>query len=214
MIDGFEESEGEPQPQCVSLSKENFRGRRRLHPRIAAVTATMLKAASSCQSIGANISASDMEATGFHVVARRLSRKLARMAENLFTHTHRVTYAECTIGNHIYYARYLDLLEAARGALFHHLGLTFLRLHEQGVIFPVVEVNLRYRAAARYDDELRIEVWLTEMERVRLAFGYRVRCEERLIVEGSTRHACTCVNGKLQRIPEELAARLQPYARG
>jgi len=30
----------------------------------------------------------------------------------MFVHTHRVTYAECTVGNHIYHARYLDLLEA------------------------------------------------------------------------------------------------------
>jgi hypothetical protein len=36
------------------------------------------------------------------------------MGDQTFRHTHRVTYAECTVGNHIYYARYLDLLEAAK----------------------------------------------------------------------------------------------------
>ena len=30
-----------------------------------------------------------------------------------FRYVHRVTYAECTVGNHIYHSRYLDLLEAA-----------------------------------------------------------------------------------------------------
>ena len=133
------------------------------------------------------------------------------MAATLFTHTHRVTYADCTIGNHIYYARYLNLLEAARGEFFRHLGFTFRHLHETDTIFPVVDAHLRYRAAARYDDLLHIEVWLPELERVRLVFGYRITCEDRLIFEGSTVHACTSVHEKLKRIPDELAAKLQPY---
>ena len=32
-----------------------------------------------------------------------------------FRHPHRVSYAECTVGNHVYHSRYLDWLEAARG---------------------------------------------------------------------------------------------------
>ncbi len=33
-----------------------------------------------------------------------------RMAENVFRWVYRVCYADCTVGNHIYYSRYLDLL--------------------------------------------------------------------------------------------------------
>ena len=39
----------------------------------------------------------------------------------MYIYTHRVTYAECTVGNHIYHSRYLDLLEAARGEDFQGL---------------------------------------------------------------------------------------------
>ena len=35
---------------------------------------------------------------------------------DVFLHRHRVTYAECTVGNHVYYSRYLDLLESARAS--------------------------------------------------------------------------------------------------
>lgn len=134
------------------------------------------------------------------------------MSHQKFTHAHRVTYAECTIGNHIYYARYLDLLEAARGEFFRALGKTFQQWHEQDLVFPVIEAHLRYRGAARYDDVLRIEVWLTELSRVRLNFAYRVLNEAgKLLVEGQTLHACTSASDKLQRVPEELAALLQPF---
>jgi len=125
---------------------------------------------------------------------------------------HRVTYAECTIGNHIYYARYLDLLEAARGEFFRHLGITFQRLQESDTVFPVIEARLRYKGAARYDDVLRIEVGLTGLERVRLNFAYRILNEEqKLLVEGNTLHACTSTTEKLKRLPDELVAKLLPY---
>ena len=39
-----------------------------------------------------------------------------------FVHRHRVTYSECTVGDHIYHSRYLDLLEAARGEFMRHAG--------------------------------------------------------------------------------------------
>src|SRR5258708_5015494 len=77
-----------------------------------------------------------------------------------FHYAHRVTYAECTIGDHVYYARYLDLLEAARGEFFRSLGATFLQWQERDTIFPVLECRLRYRSPARYDDLLSIEVWV------------------------------------------------------
>jgi acyl-CoA thioester hydrolase len=135
------------------------------------------------------------------------------MSHQTFTHTHRVTYAECTIGNHIYYSRYLELCEEARGEFFRALGTTFQHWHDHDTVFPVVEARLRYKGAARYDDVLRIELWLTEIGRVRLRFGCHILNQEgKLLVEVNTSHACTTAGEKPKRLPDELAARLQPYA--
>lgn len=134
------------------------------------------------------------------------------MSHQTFVHTHRVTYAECTIGNHVYYARYLDLLEEARGEFFRGIGITFRQLQESGVIFPVIEVNLHYKGAARYDDVLGIEVWLMELGRVRLNFAYRILNErQQVLIEASTLHACTSMEDKPMRLPEELVLNLRPY---
>lgn len=131
-----------------------------------------------------------------------------------FSHRHRVTYGDCTVGNHVYYGRYLELLEAARGEFFRHLGTTFLSLQEQDCIFPVIECRLRYKAPARYDDVLLIELWPTAAERMRLNFAYRVTTETgKLILEAETQHVCTSMAEKLKRLPESLAARLQPFVR-
>jgi acyl-CoA thioester hydrolase len=91
-----------------------------------------------------------------------------------FCHTHRVTFADCTVGNHVYYARYLHFLEAARGEFFRHLGSTLSQWQDQDVIFPVIECHLRYKTPARYDDVLAIELRPTAAKGARLNFSYRV----------------------------------------
>lgn len=133
------------------------------------------------------------------------------MAE-LFRYQHRVTYAECTVANHIYHSRYLDLLEAARGEFMRSLGRTVLELQEADYIFPVIEAHLRYKFPARYDDRLTIEVWVTLAGSVRLNFGHRILNQDgKLILEAETFHACTSVAEKPKRMPEELAGKLRPY---
>jgi len=130
----------------------------------------------------------------------------------MFRHTHRVTYAECTVGNHIYHSRYLELLEAARGEFVRSLGPTVLDWQERDVIFPIIEARLRYKLPARYDDLLAIEVWPTLVERVRLNFGHRILNRKgKLILEAETFHACTGIDEKPKRMPEELAEKLKPF---
>jgi acyl-CoA thioester hydrolase len=134
------------------------------------------------------------------------------MSGQVFRCEYRVTYAHCTAGNHVYYSRYLDILEAARGEFFRHLGWTFLYWQERDTIFPVVECRLRYKGAACYDDVLTTELWLTEVEKVRLNFACRIMNPERhILVEGVTLHVCTSLHDKPKRLPEELRAALQAY---
>ena len=136
------------------------------------------------------------------------------MSGSVFRYIHRVAYAECTLGNHVYYSRYLDLLEAARGEYFRHLGSALLYWQEQGTIFPVIECRLRYKAPARYDDTLTIELWPTTAEKVRLNFSHRILNQHgTLILEAETFHVCTGLGEKPKRLPEELRAKLHPYLR-
>jgi acyl-CoA thioester hydrolase len=132
-----------------------------------------------------------------------------------FRHPHRVSYADCTVGNHVYYSRYLDFLETARGEFIRSLGLTMLQWQERDVIIPVIEARLRYQSPARYDDLLTIEVWPTAIERVRLNFAHRIVSQDgKPVLEAETFHVCTGVSGKPKRLPEELAEKLRPWLMG
>jgi acyl-CoA thioester hydrolase len=130
----------------------------------------------------------------------------------MFRHAHRVSYAECTVGNHIYHSRYLDLLEAARGEFMRSLGQPVLELQAADYIFPVIEARLRYKAPARYDDLLAVEVWVTAVEKIRVNFGHRILNQNgKLILEAETFHVCTGLDEKPKRLPEELAEKLKPH---
>lgn len=118
------------------------------------------------------------------------------------------------MGNHVYYARYMNFLEEARGEFFRAIGHPLLRLQDEDLIFPVIECHIAYKAPARYDDVLTIEICLSRLERVRLQFEYSVRNQSNTkIVRASTTHVCTSAHEKPKRIPTELISALEPYVR-
>ncbi len=129
-----------------------------------------------------------------------------------FNFDYRVPYADCTVGDHVYYARYLDVLEKARGEFFRQLGTTFVQWQQRDAIFPVIEVRLRYKAPARYDDLLRCELWIARADGVRLNFAYRIANQAgSVILEGETFHVCTGLDEKPKRLPEALTGLLAPF---
>jgi acyl-CoA thioester hydrolase len=136
------------------------------------------------------------------------------MAGDVFRNQHRVTYSECTVGNHVYYSRYLDILEEARGEFVRSLGCTVRELQEAGTIFPVIGLQISYKAPARYDDVLTVESWIGESGGVRLTFGFRIlNSDGTLLAEGETRHVCASPDEKPKRLPKELMDKLQPFVR-
>ncbi len=132
------------------------------------------------------------------------------MAGSVFQYRHRVIYAECTLGNHVYHSRYLDMLEAARGEWLRALGCPALGWQEADIIFPVIGVEMAFKAPARYDDLLTIELWAAEAGGVRLNIGFRIlNAAGTLLVDGVTRHVCTSREEKPKRLPKELVERLK-----
>lgn len=129
-----------------------------------------------------------------------------------FRHLHRVTYAECTVGDHVYHSRYLDLLEAARGEFLRAAGQPVRDLQEAGFIFPVIEARLRYLRPARYDDRLVIEVQPRRVAGVRLEVFHRVLREDgTVLLEAETLHVCTGLDEKPRRLPPALVGALERW---
>ena len=73
-----------------------------------------------------------------------------------------------------HHANYLIWCELARTDFMRDLGVRYRELEEGGLLLPVVDVRLRYRAVARYDDLLRVRCWVREVATRRVIFGYAV----------------------------------------
>lgn len=135
------------------------------------------------------------------------------MASATFTHPHRVNYSSCTVGNHVYYSRYLDMLEEARGEFFRSLGTPLASLQTDGTEFPVRACQILYRAAAQYDDVLAISLKINHLDRLWLKFGFTIANEHNtLIAEGQTDHVCTGIGQKPKRMPQQIYETLRIFS--
>jgi len=54
----------------------------------------------------------------------------------------------------------------------------------------VAESNLKFRAPARFDDELRLELAVTRLGRTAVTTSFAVMRGEDLLIEGWLRHVC------------------------
>ena len=103
----------------------------------------------------------------------------------------RVRYAETDQMGVVYHANYLIWFEVGRVEYIRQLGLDYKSMErEEGCGIAVVDVSVRYKAPARYDDELIVQTRLIAARGVLIRFGYRiVRAEDGVVMcEGETVH--------------------------
>ena len=124
----------------------------------------------------------------------------------------RVRYAETDQMGVVYHSNYLVWFEMGRVEFMREHGLSYKEMElEDGCMIAVVEATARYRAPARYDEELVVETELQSVRGAVIRFGYRVvRSEDGvLLCEGHTVHVVVGRDMKRRRLPEKYAALLQ-----
>ena len=100
--------------------------------------------------------------------------------------------------NIVYHVNYINWFEIGRTEFFRSLGYTYSGLEAEKIWIPVIDVGCKYKSPATYDDTVTIETFVEELGKVKIRFGYRVYCGERLCVEGFTQHGIT--NDRLKPI--------------
>jgi acyl-CoA thioester hydrolase len=129
----------------------------------------------------------------------------------------RVRYAETDQMGVVYYANYLVWFEVGRVELLRALGFSYRQLEaEHGCILPVIEATCRYRASARYDDQILIETRPALLRGSVLKFAYQIfrkpnqEVKEReLLAEGQTVHVVCDSQMRKKHLPPHYAAVLR-----
>ena len=84
----------------------------------------------------------------------------------------RVRYSETDQMGVVYHTNYLVWCEVGRTDFIRSTGLTYATLEQRGVLLAVAEASIRYHAAARYDDVIRVETTLAGVRSRAVMFDY------------------------------------------
>ncbi len=120
----------------------------------------------------------------------------------------RVRYAETDQMGVVYHANYFIWFEIGRVELMRQHGLDYKRLEiEEDCYIAVVEATARYKAPARYDDELIVETTVRSVRGPVIRFTYKIlRVEDRLLLcEGETVHVVIGRDMKRRALPKYYA---------
>lgn len=121
----------------------------------------------------------------------------------------RVRYAETDQMGVVYHSNYFIWFEVGRVELLRQLGFNYRDMErEDGCFIAVVDARCRYKAPARYDDEILIRTRLKSVRESLVHFGYQAVRESdgTLLAEGETTHIVTDAQMKMTVIPEKYLA--------
>jgi acyl-CoA thioester hydrolase len=119
-----------------------------------------------------------------------------------------VRYAETDMMGIVYHGNYMPWLEIGRTELLRAHGLPYRELEAAGYRLPVLEVNVRYRRPALYDDRVTIVTTLREKPVLRIKLDYELYRGDELLATGSTLHAFIDREGRPTRPPPAFATRM------
>ena len=100
--------------------------------------------------------------------------------------TVRVRYADTDKMNVVYHGNYAPYFETGRTEAIRGMGYTYKDLEADGIIMPVVEMNVKFLRPAHYDEILTIKTFLKELPTDhRIEFHHEIYNERgKILTEG------------------------------
>jgi acyl-CoA thioester hydrolase len=92
--------------------------------------------------------------------------------------TVRVRYAETDQMGVVYHGNYAQYFEMGRVEWLRNLGVSYKWMEDNGVMLPVVSLEMNYKKPARYDDVLRVKTVLKSQTSVKIEFDYEIYNEK------------------------------------
>jgi len=99
----------------------------------------------------------------------------------------RVRYGETDQMGVVYHGNYPQYLEMGRVEWLRVLGISYKEMEENGIILPVISLNIKFLKSAVYDDLIRVRTILKKKPVVRIEFDYQIFNEtNELLAEANT----------------------------
>ncbi|UII75578.1 acyl-CoA thioesterase [Flagellimonas sp. HMM57] len=99
----------------------------------------------------------------------------------------RVRYVETDQMGVVYHGNYAQYLELGRVEWLRALGTTYRSMEENGIILPVISLQIKYKKSALYDDLITVETTIKKPPLVKIEFDYKIYNEsQELLAEANT----------------------------
>jgi acyl-CoA thioester hydrolase len=116
----------------------------------------------------------------------------------------RVRYCETDAMSFLHHANFLVYFEMGRTELFRAQGGDYRKMEEGGHYFVVVEMNVKYRSPARFDDELTLRTRIVRVTPAKLEHDYRLTRDKTVLADGHSVLACVDRAGRVRRISDVI----------
>lgn len=122
-------------------------------------------------------------------------------------------YGECDPQGIVFNANYLLYFDVAFTELWREAVGPWQTMVEQGVDAVVAETNLKFRAPARFDDELELRARVVQLGTTSITTEIDVVRDSELLVQGRLRHVCVANDTwRKTPLPEWVRSGLEPFA--
>jgi acyl-CoA thioester hydrolase len=125
-----------------------------------------------------------------------------------------VYWEDTDAGGVVYHAAYLRFLERARSEWLRACGVAQQRLREEhGVLFVVVDMQVKFLAPARLDDVLHADITAFTRRSASMRFAQCILrpADGALLIEADVRAACIdAASYRPRRIPDSLLSEFVP----
>lgn len=85
----------------------------------------------------------------------------------------RVRFCETDKMQFLHHAKYVEYFEVARTELLRHYGLPYKWIEDNGYEMPVMEISVKYKNAAFYDEIIVVEATIKEYRNPKVRIEYK-----------------------------------------
>lgn len=130
-----------------------------------------------------------------------------------FVHRLRVRFHECDPQGVVFYAHYFAYVDVALTEMWREAFGSYGDVVAAGTDVVVVEAASTFRASARFDDDLDVELRIERLGTTSMAMATAIRRDDELLVDGRIVHVFVdaATMGK-KAIPDHMRAALEAYA--
>ncbi len=94
----------------------------------------------------------------------------------------RIRYAETDQMGVVYHGNYAQYLEVGRVEWLRKLGVSYKTMEENGVMLPVVSLQMQFKKPALYDDFITVRTMLKKTPTAKIEFGFEIYNESREVL--------------------------------